>query len=111
MWPEKLGKKSRGFLGVGKNLTWRIITGLVSSWPTAHRTPWAFVHILTFHLILHTCWMLRNWSGVGGGGDDNIPCTCTHVGCYATGQGWVGGVFLLSVQHGGEYISTVFGYI
>ena len=58
--------------------------------------------------------MLRNWSGVGGGGmitflalahmldatqlvrggwggDDNIPCTCTHVGCYATGQGWVGG--------------------
>ena len=62
-----------------------------SSWPTAQRTPWAFVHILTFHLILHTCWMLRNWSGVGGGGDDNIPCTCTHVGCYATGQGWVGG--------------------
>ena len=35
--------------------------------------------------------MLRNWSGVGGGGDENIPCTCTHVGCYATGQGWVGG--------------------
>ena len=54
--------------------------------------------------------MLRNWSGVGGGGgmitflalahmldatqlvwggwggDDNIPCTCTHVGCYATGE-------------------------
>ena len=40
----------------------------LGSWPTAHRTPWAFVHILTFHLILHTCWMLRNWSGVGGGG-------------------------------------------
>ena len=20
-------------------------------------------------------------------GDDNIPCTCTHVGCYATGRG------------------------
>ena len=43
-------------------------TSSVGSWPTAHRTPWAFVHILTFHLILHTCWMLRNWSGVGGGG-------------------------------------------
>ena len=27
----------------------------------------------------------------GWGGDDNIPCTCAHVGCYATGQGWVGG--------------------
>ena len=38
-----------------------------------------------------TRWMLRNWSGVGGGGDDHIPCTCTHVGCCATGQGWVGG--------------------
>ena len=60
--------------------------------------------------------MLRNSSGVGGwrgmltflalahmldatqlvwggwvGGDDNIPCTCTHVGCYATRLGWVGG--------------------
>ena len=58
------------------------------------------MHILTFHLILHTCWTLRNWSGVGGG-DDNIPCTCTHVGCYATGQGWVGGgmVTFLALAH------------
>ena len=32
--------------------------------------------------------MLRNWSGVGGG--DNVPCTCTHVECYATGLGWAG---------------------
>ena len=62
------------------------------SWPTAHRTPWAFVHILTFHLILHTCWMLRNWSGVGGGGGMiTFLALCTHVGCYATGQGWGGG--------------------
>ena len=62
-----------------------------------------------------TRWMLRNWSGVSGGGmitflalahmldaaqlvrggwgggDDHIPCACTHVGCCATGQGWVGG--------------------
>ena len=42
---------------------------------------------------------LRNWSGVGGG-DDNIPCTCTDVGCYATGQGWVGGmVIFLALAH------------
>ena len=53
----------------------------VGSWPTAHRTPWAFVQIVRFHLIL---WHL------GVGGDDNIPCTCAHVGCYATGLGWVG---------------------
>ena len=52
--------------------------------------------------------MLRNWSGVGEmitflafvhmlkakqqvwgrGGFDNLPCTCTHVECYATGLGW-----------------------
>ena len=25
-----------------------------------------------------------------GGGDDNLHCTCTHVGCYATGLGWGG---------------------
>ena len=44
-------------------------------------------------LHLHTCWMLRNWSGMITFlalahmldatqlvGDDNIPCTCTHVG-------------------------------
>ena len=31
---------------------------------------------------------------------------------YECGKGvGGGGVFLLSVQHGGEYISTVFGYI
>ena len=58
---------------------------------------------------MNTCWMLRNWSGMitflalahmldATGmitflalahmldatqlvGDDNIPCTCTHVGC------------------------------
>ena len=68
--------------------------------------------------------MLRNWSGVGGGGmitflalahmldatqlvrggwggDGNIPCTCAHVGCYATGQGWVGGgmITFLALAH------------
>ena len=28
----------------------------------------------------------RCWVGVGG--DVNVPCTCTHVGCYA--RCWVG---------------------
>ena len=56
---------------------------------------------MIYSLHLHTCWMLRYWSGVGGGGDDNIPCTCTHVGCYATGQGWVGGgmITFLALAH------------
>ena len=37
----------------------------------------------------------------GWGGDDNMPCTCTHVGCYATGQGWVGGgmITFLALAH------------
>ena len=38
-------------------------------------------------LHLHTCWMLRKMLGWGGG-DVNVPCTCTHVGCYA--RCWVG---------------------
>ena len=37
----------------------------------------------------HTWSVLRNimgWGGVGvgWGGDDNVPCTCTHGRCYAT---------------------------
>ena len=36
---------------------------------------------------MHTCWMLRKMLGWGGG-DVNVPCTCTHVGCYA--RCWVG---------------------
>ena len=38
-------------------------------------------------LHLHTCWMLRKMLGWGGG-DVNVPCTCTHVACYA--RCWVG---------------------
>ena len=42
-------------------------------------------------LRLHTCEMLRKWWGGGGvwmmawgwGVDDDVPCTCTHVRCYA----------------------------
>ena len=52
-------------------------------------------------LHLHTCLMLRTrdvslgvgWGGVGWGGDDDVPCTCTHVWCYAHGMflsGWGG---------------------
>ena len=50
-------------------------------------------------LHLHTCWMLRKMLGWGGG-DVNVPCTCTHVGCYA--RCWVGvGVMLtfLALAH------------
>ena len=36
-------------------------------------------------LHLHTCWMLRKMLGWG---DVNVPCPCTHVGCYA--RCWVG---------------------
>ena len=41
--------------------------------------------------------MLHKWSGVGG--DDNVPCTCTHVGCYAggLGRGWM--ITFLALAH------------
>ena len=34
--------------------------------------------------------MLRKMLGWGGG-NVNVPCTCTHVGCYAR-LGWGGGM-------------------
>ena len=44
--------------------------------------------------------------GMGWGGDDNIPCTCTHGRCYAShgigvGLGWggVGVVTFLALAH------------
>ena len=37
--------------------------------------------------------MLRNWVG----GDYNVPCTCTHVKCYATG--WGGIITFLALVH------------
>ena len=41
--------------------------------------------------------MLRKMLGLGGG-DVNVPCTCTHVGCYA--RCWVGvGGMLTSSAH------------
>ena len=50
-------------------------------------------------LHLHTCVMLRNW-WVGVGGDDDVPCTCTPVWCYAAdGWAWVGMIMFLALAH------------
>ena len=40
--------------------------------------------MITFLALAH---MLDATQVVWGGGDDNVPCTCTHVGCYAGGLG------------------------
>ena len=45
-------------------------------------------------LHLRTCWMLRKMLGWGGG-DVNVPCTCTHAGCYARCWVGVGGMLTL----------------
>ena len=50
----------------------------VSSWVGGNMTFIALAHMLDATQLV--------WGG--GGGDDNVPCTCTHVGCYATGLGW-----------------------
>ena len=31
-------------------------------------------------------------------GDDNVPCACAHVGCYATGLG-CGMITFLALEH------------
>ena len=36
---------------------------------------------------------------VWGGGNDNIPCICTHVGCYATRLGWGWMITFLALAH------------
>ena len=41
---------------------------------------------------------------MGWGGNDNVPCTCTHVRCYASdvmglGGGGVGMITFLALAH------------
>ena len=102
---------------------------LVSSWTTAFRRPWGFLHTLdatqlvrggwgggmiTFlalaHMLdaaqlvrggwgggwshslhLHTCWMLRNWSGVGGGGITLLALAHMLDAAQLVRGGWGGG--------------------
>ena len=84
--------------------TWQHVGFYATSWVGVGWGWWRSMH-------LTTCWMLRNimgWVGVGmmtfraldnmldamqhhglwWGGDDDVPCTWQHVGCYATS--WVG---------------------
>ena len=50
---------------------------------------------------------LRLWAAYVCGGD---PGFVSQVAAFIVRRG-AGGVLLLSVQHGGEYISTVFGCV
>ena len=43
------------------------------------------------------------------GGDDNVPCTCTHVGCYAGGLGWGGMITFLAPAHMLDATQMVWG--
>ena len=47
---------------------------------------------------------LVGWGGVGWVGDDNVPCTCTHAWCYATG------CFSRTCTHVGCYASDGVGW-
>ena len=49
--------------------------------------------IITFLALAH---MLDATQMVWGGGDDNVPCTCAHVGCYAGGLGWGGMITIIT---------------
>ena len=44
----------------------------------------------------------------GGGGDDNVPCTCTHVGC-TNGLGWGGMITFLALAHMLDATQVVWG--
>ena len=66
-----------------------------SSWSRVHNPPWYEVHVFCVFFCLGV-----GWSG-GWGGDDDVPCTCTHGQCYAShGLGWgVGMTTFLALAH------------
>ena len=55
---------------------------------------WRADHVVGTRLVvgrgMKRAFLVFEWVGVGlgWGGDDNLPCTCTHGRCYATS--WVG---------------------
>ena len=48
-------------------------------------------------------------NGLGWRGDDNVPCTCTHVGCYTNGLGWGGMITFLALAHMLDATQVVWG--
>ena len=51
---------------------------------------WGGVGMITFLALAHMVGATQH-HGMGWGGDDNVPCTCTHGRCYAShgiGVGW-----------------------
>ena len=104
--------------------TWQHVGCYATSWVGLGWGWWRSVH-------LTTCWMLCNIMGCGGvgmmtfraldnmldamqhhglgwGGDDDVPCTWQHVGCYATSWVGVGWGWWRSV-HLTTFHSTSFG--
>ena len=56
---------------------------------------WGWWRSLHLHTCIHTCVMLGKWWG----GDDDVPCTCTHVWCYASGGWGVGMMTFPALAH------------
>ena len=68
-------------VGCGWWLSLHLLTCMLRNW-------WGGVWMITFLALAH---MWDATQLMGWGVDDNFPCTCTHVRCYATdgvGCGW-----------------------
>ena len=63
---------------------------------------WGGVGMVTFLALAHMvgATQVMGWGGVGvgWGGDDNVPCTCTHGRCYAS-HGIGGMITFLELAH------------
>ena len=75
-------------VGLGWGGGWGGMTSLNMHACLMLRHPWGWGGVggwgVMTSLNLHTWLMPRHPWGWGGGWDVNVPCTCTHVQCYAT---------------------------
>ena len=66
----------------------------------AHEHIFDATEMMSFLAHEHIFDATENWGGVGWGGDDDVPCTWTHLWCYGElGWGGVGMMTLLAHEH------------
>ena len=82
---QHVGCYAKSLVGVGWGW-WRSVH-LTTCWMLRNIMGWGGVGMMTFRALDNMLDAMQH-HGLGWGGDDDVPCTWQHVGCYATS--WVG---------------------